>query len=347
MHIAFTGCSHRRDALDVYSVFGVLCTITQRKVTSSTKSSPVSVLESQRGWRVPVFLHNINLPAPSSVMTRIMHPVHKSTRRDSFPPRSLWVTVGVVCVVVLLYVGSNTNQLVGPENAGSNKVGNGESVSPNMVRSSGDGEIVTGRVDDIAYYHCVATTVNEDPTRHLVLLHGAKFTKEDWKTSGILQSFCSIPNLSVSAMDLPVTATHNELIDLLNSLSTNGLVTLPIGGLVTPSASGKCITDWITNGDLSQLPSYVEKWIPVAAGSVAAVPDNELKSLASVVTDESNAFGILAIYGNRDASGKRTTEILKNSAGAVALELEGGHPCYLDSPDDFVAAVASAMGLKQ
>ena len=148
-------------------------------------------------------------------------------------------------------------------------------------------------------------------------------------------------------MDLPVTATHNELIGLLNSLATHGLVTLPVGGLVTPSASGMSITDWITNGDLSQLPSYVKKWIPVAAGAVAAVPDNELKSLASIVTDESNTFGVFAVYGNRDAGGKRTTEILQHSAGAVALELEGGHPCYLDSPDDFVAAVASTMGLKR
>jgi hypothetical protein len=278
-------------------------------------------------------------------MTRIMHPVHKNTRRDSFPPRSVWVTIGVLFVALLLYVGGVTNQPTAPDSAGITLVGDGE--SSKTVQTTGNGEVATGLVDDVAYYHCV-TTVGEDPIRHdLVLLHGSKFTKEDWKTSGILQSFCSIPNLSVSAVDLPVTATHEVLIELLKSLAAHGLVTLPIGGLVTPSASGKTITDWITNGETSQLPSYIEKWIPVAAGTVASVPDKELKSLASLITDETNSFGIFAVYGNRDAGGKRTTEILRDSAGADMLELKGGHPCYLDSPEDFVTAVASTMGLKR
>jgi hypothetical protein len=288
-------------------------------------------------------------------MTRIMHPVYNSTaRRDSFPPRSVWVTISVLCVALLLYVGSSTKQRIAPDNnRGDNDniivaVGNdGSASSDSTIRSSSDGEILTGRVNDVDYYHCVTTTSSEDPMRHLVLLHGSKFTKEDWKTSGIMYSFCIIPNLSVLAMDLPVSATHNELIDLLDSLVTHSLVTVPIGGLVTPSASGTSITDWIMNGDLLQLPSYIEKWIPVAAGTVASVPDSQLKSLASIVSDEGNAFGIFAIYGNRDTGGKRTTKILQDSAGAVALELKGGHPCYLDSPDDFVSAVASYMGLKR
>lgn len=269
--------------------------------------------------------------------TRIMHPVIKTTR-DVFPHRSMVVAIGVlVFLAVLLHIG-NFTILVTTENT--------RIYISTPVPSVGNGEIVEGRVGNIAYYQCSATSVEEGPIKHLVLLHGSKFTKEDWKTSGILQSLCNVANLSVSAVDLPVAANHEVLIGLLDLMVAHGLVTLPISGLVTPSASGKSITDWIANGDLSQLPSYVELWIPVAAGSVATVSDDQWKSLEATVKDETKSFGIFAIYGNKDVGGERTSQTLRDHAGAATIELHGGHSCYLDSPDDFVTAVLSKLGLK-
>jgi hypothetical protein len=289
-------------------------------------------------------------------MTRIMHPVHKgnSTTADGFPPRSVLVTIGAIFVALVLYVGNFTNQA----NTSGDPV-----ADVKMMGTAGDGAaIVTGSVGDVAYYHCSAaaatttTTASSDRVRHLVLLHGSKFTKEDWKTSGILQSFCTVPNLSVTAVDLPVTATHTELVRLLDVMADEGLImALPVSALVTPSASGKTVTDWITNGDVSTLPTYLERWIPIASGSVSNVPDDRWTELASVMTaggdgghdnnNDSRSFGILAVHGNKDVAGKRTTEILRDRTGAATVELRGGHPCYLDSPEDFVSAVASDMGL--
>jgi hypothetical protein len=189
----------------------------------------------------------------------------------------------------------------------------------------------------IPYYHCSAKGTN---IQHLVLLHGAKFTKEAWKTSGILKSFCLIPNLSVSAMDLPVSSNREDLEDLLTVMQESKLIELPVA-LVTPSASGSAITDWMRRGDVSNLPNYIFRWIPVAANSVSAAKDEQVSSLKEV-----SGFSIFAIYGDRDGPGKLTTERLQKLAGAKTLELEkSGHPCYLDSPDAFVAAVLEDLGL--
>jgi hypothetical protein len=200
-----------------------------------------------------------------------------------------------------------------------------------------DTSIVTGTVNSIPYYHCSGAGSD---VRHLVLLHGAKFTKEDWKTAGLLGGFCRIANLSVSAMDLPVSAGYQELTELLTAMQEKKLISLPVA-LVTPSASGKTITDWMKNGDVSKLPDYVYRWIPVAAGSVLTASEEQVTSLQGSTSN----FSIFAIYGNLDAMGKKTTERLKELAGAKTLELEGGHPCYLDSPDAFKAAVLEDLGI--
>jgi hypothetical protein len=42
--------------------------------------------------------------------------------------------------------------------------------------------------------------------------------------------------------------------------------------------------------------------------------------------------------------GENATKRLQSLAGAKILELEGGHPCYLDSPDAFVDAILEDLG---
>eukprot|EP00934_Nitzschia_sp_Nitz4_P002771 Nitzschia sp. Nitz4//scaffold249_size28687//5883//6491//NITZ4_008115-RA/size28687-processed-gene-0.37-mRNA-1//-1//CDS//3329544011//2761//frame0 len=200
-----------------------------------------------------------------------------------------------------------------------------------MAATKGSATIVSGVVNGIPYDHCPGST------KHLVLLHGARFTKKDWKTSGIMDQFCKYHQLSATAMDLPVSAGHQELKKLLESMQAQNLVQLPVA-LVTPSASGKTMSDWMMHGDVNELSNYVDMWIPVAPGSVTQASDNQVQSLTGNLS-------IFAIYGNQDNMGKVVSTRLGSLADAKVLELKGGHPCYLDSPDEFTEAVVEALGV--
>jgi len=252
----------------------------------------------------------------------------------------------------------------------------------------------------IAYYHqpaaaatTAATTTTDTKFYDLVLLHGAAFTKEDWikstsssistqgQTNNILSMFhTKFPAVSVVAFDLPVTSDHHRLIDLLESATTTTTTTLlgsqsqtkkpiiaslPVAGLVTPSASGKTITDWIVHDDndntslpITKLSHYIQHWIPVASGSVKRCSGEQLQKVGLLNKnkikntnkkndddDGTKSFDIFAIYGDTDRTGKRVTEQLVQYAGATSLQLHGGHPVYLDSPNEFVHAVGNAVSL--
>lgn len=262
-----------------------------------------------------------------------------SKARHAFPPRFVVLLVGVIFLLSLLFVGNFNNQ---KNDSITEKAKTEYDVNTTAQRLR---EILRGTVDEIAYYHCAARTANGGAA-NLVLLHGSAFTKEDWKTSGILDDFCvsHFPRLSVTALDLPVQATHEDLMRVLTNLQQEGLVTLPVA-LITPSASGNTITDWITADDdgadnvLESLPLYVWRWIPVATGSVNKLTDGQVSKLNKLA-----GFGIFAIYGDGDKTGKKTSGRLQSLAEAQVLELKGGHPCYLDSPKEFVAAVLQEMG---
>jgi pimeloyl-ACP methyl ester carboxylesterase len=197
---------------------------------------------------------------------------------------------------------------------------------------------VNGDSQSVAYYHC-ASDMSPEKSKHLVLLHGAHFTKEDWKTSGILDTLCENPNLSVSAMDLSKSAGHDDLMGMLLAMKDSFQINLPVA-LVTPSASGMTITDWMATGDLADLPNFVQKWIPVACGKVKTSTEDQLARMARLVN-----FEVFAIYGDKDRGGREVTERLEHFVGAKTLELEGGHPCYLDSPEEFCSAVVKYLGI--
>ena len=71
----------------------------------------------------------------------------------------------------------------------------------------------------------------------------------------------------------------------------------------------------------------------VAAGSVLKADDVLFGLLPKA------CIPVLAIYGNQDSMGRESSMKLVHLANAKSLELEGKHPCYLDSPDAFVRAV--------
>jgi pimeloyl-ACP methyl ester carboxylesterase len=171
-----------------------------------------------------------------------------------------------------------------------------------------------------------------------VLLHGASFTKENWKNHGILDQFCAIPQLSVTPLDLAAFAGSEDLRNILDSLvaSNDVQVSKPVV-LVTPSASGYTIVDWIINGDVGLIPQYIETWVPIAPGSLGQATDEQVQSLG--------ALPILAIYGNADSGGVATSQRLANLVGAKAVELVGGHSVYLEQEDEFVDEVLSFLGI--
>jgi hypothetical protein len=228
-----------------------------------------------------------------------------------------------------------------------------QSVSPRTENY----KLVADSIVGIPFYSCsnpspsstptttTATSTTSPPTTTLVLLHGAAFTKEDWKTSGIFDRFCqSMPDRSVVvALDLPVSAGQDELQNVLAALATlpesssnnkaAATISLPVT-LVTPSASGYSMVDWAkTDTSMEIIPRFVNHWIPVASKSVTSLSDDELERL--------QAISILAIYGDQDSSGKQTSELLGAKANARVLELMGRHPVYLDSPGAFVTQVVN------
>ena len=201
-----------------------------------------------------------------------------------------------------------------------------EDSSPSSICSPS--EISLGTVNGVPYYQC-GPCANNANSIDLVLLHGAAFTKENWRTSGILEQFCD--KVDVYALDLPVSTDHEGLMSHLNLMRDAGILSLPVV-LVTPSASGLSITRWLQTGETDLLPNYVATWIPVAAGSVSSLTD-------SAITLGLENTPVLAIYGNQDAGGRITSERLGDLVGAQVVELVGRHPVYLDSPDEFVTAV--------
>lgn len=194
------------------------------------------------------------------------------------------------------------------------------------------GEIIEGVAANVAYFHCFGNTTGQ--RKDLLLLHGASFTKEIWKDKGLMDMFCAKDDISVTALDLSIYAKHDELQEVMDALVSDGIIgSLPIDGIVTPSASGATLVDWIFNGDVSTLKDEILVWIPVAPPSVESYTQDQF-------TDKIGDWKVLAIYGDRDKMGKKVSEILGNATSdSKVVELSGGHPVYLWSQDEFVKTV--------
>ena len=76
-------------------------------------------------------------------------------------------------------------------------------------------------------------------------MHGASFTKEDWKKSGILDMLCDINNeedegnLSISALDLPVSADGKQLVGMaFDTLVSDRVLSGRAATFVSPIGQG-------------------------------------------------------------------------------------------------------------
>lgn len=212
---------------------------------------------------------------------------------------------------------------------------------------------------NLPYYHCgpLPTTTTTTPDNNnnpsssiteLVLLHGAAFTKEDWKSSGILDMLCDINNgedegnLSILALDLPVSSNGIQLANAFDACVEKQVLSGRSATFVTPSASGKALVslgEMAANDDdgsginNKELTRIIKAWIPVASGAVLGATD------ATLLSYKQANIPVFAIHGDQDSGGKKVTEKLKSLIGAKGVELVGRHPVYLDSPEEFVQEV--------
>lgn len=181
----------------------------------------------------------------------------------------------------------------------------------------------------------LAEPSSSDSPKELLLLHGARFTKDTWNETGILDKLCAAnPTLSVTALDLTTSALAADYHVAIQALQNEGLLSGNPLFLVTPSASGKTVVSLVEAAHKNKKPlqSLLAGWIPVAANNVLDATDEVLLALKETP--------ILAVYGNQDKMGNKSTKRLQTLLSATPVELNGTHPCYIDSPDDFVKVVS-------
>jgi len=221
--------------------------------------------------------------------------------------------------------------------------------------------------EKVSFLRCVPMGHDADnATRvEIMLLHGATFRKEKWQyhsenidgetkiyPQGMLGEFCVSKaggvSVAVTALDLDVRgAAAERLLSLIRSVYGSERDRNARLVVVTPSASGAFVVDWIIKGvggsaNLPSLSSIMDGWIPVAAYSVLNKAQN-----IQTATQTGNWPPVLAVYGTKDKNGLKSTKLLKENYGIGGTLVkkkkivDGHHPAYLDDSGDFVSSVLS------
>lgn len=240
------------------------------------------------------------------VMTQIMRSnvkKNKATPTSSAVKTAAYVAGAVV--LLLIFVWLQNSATTSPSDSGS------FSTKTMPTQGASNAEVVEGEsqtTPQIPYNFC-----GNPSNPHIVLLHGARFTKRDWETSGIMQKLCS-RGVSVSALNLPVRAGHAQLLQVIEALALERSISLPVAAVVSPSASGFTIVDGIVSGNIGALKAKIRSWIPVASPA----------SLQHDVSDltPANGWPILAVYGNQDPMGPKTSKVWADAANAKVVELQ-------------------------
>ena len=169
----------------------------------------------------------------------------------------------------------------------------------------------------------------------ILLLHGAKFTSYDWDKIGTLK-ILSTAGYRAIAIDLPgfgKSSFSNNLVKpepveflsyLMQSFEMRKVT------LISPSMSGRC--------SLPLLGKYIQMisiFVPIAPIFPQNLSLSFLKSLS---------VPMLVVYGSEDIAGKERSQELLKSHHAQQLEIENaGHPCYLEKPLIFHAALLNFL----
>jgi len=187
-----------------------------------------------------------------------------------------------------------------------------------------------GRAVDVAGR---AVFVREHGTGPAVLfLHGARFSSKDWEENGTL-AFVAASGWRAVAIDLPgfgsSESTDLDAVPFLEAV----IDVLALGRtvLVAPSMSGAFALPFVATR-----PSAVAGFVPIAPAGV----DRHLPALTG------SEVPTLVIWGSADrvfpVAGAKTLAAAFVHGEVVVLE-GASHPCYLDEPDDFHAALLTGM----
>ena len=272
-------------------------------------------------------------------------PSNNKSNTNSFKLVLVIVFVILSFVLMMQSYGSADEE----ETSATNPQAKSSSAFRDKTVSNQHKDIVKGTLNSVDYYHCGASTtaIEQDTVVDIVLLHGSRFTKEDWKTSKILPLLCLQNRVRVTALDLPTSATYTSMVPLLEALSKQQhkqqpLVKLPVHALVTPSASGRAVVSAIEQGTVAQIAKVTRLWIPVASYGANSLTKEQLQA----VVDQQD-LNVWAIYGDLDTKGKRVSLKLQQEANADVVEFKGGHPFYLDIPEKFVQELLKKLGVSE
>jgi hypothetical protein len=324
-------------------------------------------------------------PAPTSVGS------YPRRRRPQICPVQFPVHLRLVSVVgiLLLAVCSSGDRV---QNSVGETLVYSQGRHLQVVSSPDDVDVIDGAVNitvaetntakSVEYYHCQSP----DPpaasnTRRfdIVLLHGSSLTREQWKQKGLMQALCAnsavkgdpksipasdnvlLPGLvTVTALDLGVSADHGQLRDVLKGLAQQGLVKLPVATVVSPSASGYTVMEWIWSAHITQesgtgtttfidMGNHMYSWIPVASpavlsdGTDAPLQSLRLYNIRRQVRRRS-PIKVLAVNGSLDKMGIQVSQKLHEAANALVKEIpDARHVAYLNQPNAFVQAVRAFL----
>lgn len=265
------------------------------------------------------------------------------------------------------------------QNTNDGAVADDSEVTYGIVKIKGVNSGGVEEIFDLPYYHCGpfytlgANQVGDDADstnevakiyHEYLFLHGAAYTKEDWKSSGILKQMCTrtqrdietLMYFSVTALDLPAQSDAVTLARAFDALAEANIISgLPII-IVSPSASGRGVLDLASvsqsqtkieskeaiekglspSPHLSLLETMLLAWVPIACYDVSTVQDSSLFDVF-----ETSHIPILAIYGSNDKRGQEVANRLEKLAAAKTVMLGTNHACYLDDPNKFVETLKS------
>ncbi|KAM6980185.1 putative protein-lysine deacylase ABHD14B [Aplochiton taeniatus] len=169
----------------------------------------------------------------------------------------------------------------------------------------------------------------------VLLLHGIRFTSENWLNIGTLETLANAGCRAV-AIDLPGLGQSKsaEAPAAVGELAPGGFLKQVCEGLglgpvvvISPSLSGMYSLPF-----LLQHQALVRAYVPVAPICTEKFTAEQYRSVQTPA---------LIVYGDQDSQlGEVSLDNLKNLANHSVVVMKGaGHPCYLDDPETWHKAL--------
>jgi len=161
------------------------------------------------------------------------------------------------------------------------------------------------------------------PHLTVLLLHGMRYSKENWKTLGTLDTLLQNGYRAI-AVDLPGYGDSEPILELSHEQFIRQFIAKVDAEstvIVSPSMSGGFAIPVVFSE-----PALLSGWVPVAPVSITSHKLSEYQALR---------LPVLAVYGENDNQFRNQVEEYLGAIPEVTLKMipGGSHPCYLDNPD--------------